>query len=219
MPRRAARRWYEPISAPSIRLGRIIRALMTRPRGIDGAPGPHAAARLAARGAAGRRRRDGSPGGPGSAPLEPRADRRGAPLVEEALRDGPGRSRCRRRSPPCTVRRAGRGHGLAADRPPLRVLERQQPSPVVALNRAGRGDGDAPRPRSRWSMDSPPAASSTGNTCCTPREPSCCAGSATAQRREELHRALALVSNETGAPVPRAPAPRSPGGHAVNATS
>ena len=95
------------------------------------------------------------------------------PLVDEALRGGLGpfaiQAAIAARALPG---RAPRRNRLAPDPPPLRLLERLQPSPVVTLNRAvAVAMVDGPRPALAL-IDSVAATGDLATTtCCTPPAP------------------------------------------------
>ena len=107
------------------------------------------------------------------------------PLVEEALRGGPGSYALQAAiaAQHCQAARAE-----DTDWPQIvrlyDLLERVQPSPIVSLNRAvAVAMVDGPGRRSPSSMRWPQPAISTTIICCTPRVPTCCAASDPQRRR------------------------------------
>ena len=93
---------------------------------------------------------------------------------------GPARTSCRRRSRRCHLERRDR---LAADRRALRRA-RSRVSAVAGRRAQPRGRGrDGRRARRRARADRRGSTGSTATTCCTPRAPICCAGSAATTRR------------------------------------
>ena len=121
------------------------------------------------------------------------------PLVEEALRGGPG-SICRAGGDRGAALPGGavRGYGLAADPPPLRSAGAPAAfAHRVAEPRGGGRDGARPASRrSRSSMRSPPPAISTAITCCIPRAPICCAASGRSAEAAESYDASAGAGHQ-----------------------
>ncbi len=122
------------------------------------------------------------------------------PLVEEALRGGPGPFRTA--GGDCGGALSGgacRGYRLACRFVRLYdLLERLQPSPIVSLNRAvAVAMVEGPQPASRWWMPSPPATISTTITCCTPSAPICCAALDPLRKRRKATSARSRLSPMT----------------------
>ena len=126
------------LSAEAIRLGRLLVELLPEPEaiGLLALMLLHES-RRAARTVAGRRA--DSARRSGSIAVEPRSDRRrgGAGRARADDAAARARTRCRRRSPPCTPRRAS---AAATDWAQIvglyDILMRADPAPVVELNRA-----------------------------------------------------------------------------------
>ena len=191
------------LCAEAIRLGRLVRTLM--------APQPPAEATgLVALMLLHDSRRDARLDEAGDLVLLEEQDRgrwdqqqiaEALPLVEEALRGGPGpfalQAAIAARALPGG---AGRRHGLAADRPALRSSRAGAAlaDRVAEPGGGGRHGGRSRGRRWRSSTRSPRPAISTAITCCMPRAPICCAASdPSTEAAKSYARALELVTNDS----------------------